>query len=1047
MANLMSQNIIEIQARSVGIKQTADETRKLTESLKLAGVETQKNLDLLSVQTSTIKSSAGAVDKYSFVWKGHGREVQKVTALYDRLTNKIINAKNTTSVGLNDAITNRLAVPQGQIVPLSSQSFTNFGGVVSRNAKQLIDVLGVVGQKGVQFNTIWKGLDGTFNQTQTTFIRTAQGLKFVEGSLNTTKVSASNLGKEVKQGQSLTAGWVESFKRVAIVVPVWMAARAVIQGIIGTIRDGLQELINFEKQMFLATATLDKGIESISDNQKKLREEIRNLSQTTGIEMDKLAQTFYQFSEAGNSFEVSLGGMKASASLSLATLTDVNKIGHTLSGTYLLLSDSMDKTKTPLENMMLMGAQWNKIWQSNRFDTEQMIQTLERILPAGKAARMSYGELLSLAGAVNSAGLQASRGGTLLRSTIDKLLVSIPKISQSLNMAIDPNTERPFETLIRVIEKLRSIGAGGLGGETIQKLSEIFPDARTTQVMEALIGLLPLLKKNLKDTFSESGTMIRELNDQQEKYINSIPGQMERISTLRKQVGMGFLAGLGGQLGGTEDTVSTLQTAARTMKGFADYSNAAGKIVEVIANSIFTIPNFLSLAIDKTAKWEEKLMAVTVAGQQLQQTIWANEIKLGGKRVALNRELQIVLAPTADPEAVKKFYKELTKDGNDVALKKLELSGANPEIILDILSKKSQEATAQSEVNIKTDEQNKLLQTQNEELNSLSSKGKAAIVLKNEELTKIRQQIAGMSELEIAQVNLNKFLKDTVDQYKSATDAAGNHLNALTETQLQSLILNGQYKELKDIVQNTVDIEKVSAEVIKRTTDIEKIRLQVLNNMRNILLSSERELNEIIGASRLAILQRNLDVAKTDEEKLKARLEIEKAITKEKFGQASFTSREQKLYEIAQKHGIGAAKSVANVWSGGISTKEVRGSLSGTLFRQYFADEYKNRQMTEFFKTESGKSLLTPVKAESEDLKRVEQEIRKLQLKELKEIKENVKKLEDSLIKITPVPKKVVAPVNIVVDGKVVATTTVEYIDKDENLKNKLGKGLSKNIT
>lgn len=171
---------------------------------------------------------------------------------------------------------------------------------------------------------------------------------------------------------------------------------------------------------------------------------------------------------------------------------------------------------------------------------------------------------------------------------------------------------------------------------------------------------------------------------------------------------------------------------------------------------------------------------------------------------------------------------------------------------------------------------------------------------------------------------------------------------------------------------------------------VSELQQSFVTNLRKEWKEFGFDIERIMGVNQIKILEQQVSLATTQEEKLKARLELEKEITKQKYGQAQFTDREQKLYEISLKYGKQVANDIEKVFQGGVSLEELLGSEAGqvsrifssrgfsekeggaditkifaslaglktggfqsqtaTVFKEFFGDVLKNLQIQEFFK-------------------------------------------------------------------------------------------------
>jgi len=231
----------------------------------------------------------------------------------------------------------------------------------------------------------------------------------------------------------------------------------------------------------------------------------------------------------------------------------------------------------------------------------------------------------------------------------------------------------------------------------------------------------------------------------------------------------------------------------------------------------------------------------------------------------------------------------------------------------------------------------------------------------------------GYTNLEIAQKQLDWYKK-----HRNELDAINSKEERRLEKTIAKLTPERQYQVL---LENENDLEKEmerlgysklsiaiqhlafmkeegqgKTALTEQQRTINNLQRDYIRDLRKDYIAFGLDIERIMGVNQITILKQQISLASTQEEKTKLRLDLEKEITKQKQGQASFTDRETKLYEISQKYGLKTAQDIADLFkssaSNGLQLEDIN-KLKGkdqTAFTSMFADLIKNLQMTDFFK-------------------------------------------------------------------------------------------------
>jgi TP901 family phage tail tape measure protein len=144
--------------------------------------------------------------------------------------------------------------------------------------------------------------------------------------------------------------------------------------------------------------------------------------------------------------------------------------------------------------------------------------------------------------------------------------------------------------------------------------------------------------------------------------------------------------------------------------------------------------------------------------------------------------------------------------------------------------------------------------------------------------------------------------------------------------------------------------------------------------LTEIIIKNEMEKLTIRGASERTLLEQEarlhdaLGLIDQEGDKLKRKLDMEMAISKEKLNQNKISSDAMKIYEVAQKYGESTAIDIAGALQGRWGGIKGLDKDALEVFKTEFADTYKTYQANEFYKYNSYlRNLIMPTNTSSLD--------------------------------------------------------------------------------
>jgi TP901 family phage tail tape measure protein len=378
----------------------------------------------------------------------------------------------------------------------------------------------------------WKTASGQYYQTSGTLE-------------NANKIVAKSIVDTGSKMKSYAAQMGALAQRAAMTIPIWLALRGAVMAIGQTFSQGVEYLLESDKQLAHATQFLSSSVEEHQKQLEILTRESEKASAKTGISVGQMRETFIEFATTGLSFEASVAGMKAAGEGSVAMFTDMKTLATSLAQTMLLLGDSFGKTLTEEEKYKSLIGLIIKLDKDNAFSLGEFASSMQNFSGTAKAMNFTIGESVSFLAALNTAGIKAGKAGTLLRSSTLQLAQHYKDVGAELGIYVDENDRLP-EVFERIVAKLKELQAAGRNVEAAEITAKLFGGAKGSQVVQYLTSVLELFKKNTeasKDNAEANKQNIDVFNNRLGVVTNSLFKQTEIATNLNKELTAAFFKG------------------------------------------------------------------------------------------------------------------------------------------------------------------------------------------------------------------------------------------------------------------------------------------------------------------------------------------------------------------------------------------------------------------------------------------------------------------------------------------------------------------------
>ena len=689
---------------------------------------------------------------------------------------------------------------------------------------------------------------------------------------------------------------MKALRRAAIVAPVWLALRSVMMKTIRTISEGSKAWEAWDKALIKSKAVIHTTSMSISNAYIRLQDEVEQLSLKTGVSLDKVTNAFFRFGTLGIEFEDSLAGMTASMNIALTMGGDLEQVARPLAFAYKLLGDTMDQSIPVHERMEVLGSKMFAIWKINAFEINEFSQSLNNFLPTANTANFTIDETVTLLTALSSSAILGARGGRLLRQSVLRLVGNLDSLASQLGLAVNPQMESTNDILLKVLKRIKDLGEAGTTRKAAKALSEIFGGARMGEAARGLISVFDLIQENtsiMTASGEELDKLLKKQADRLDEVTNSLHKQMEIGRNLTTQLGRVFLKGI---FGG-EQYAETIKNINKAKTNMLPIIETMGSTIKNMFLGAHTSGDFYLEMLKKIRKEKE---IITPAEE----------------RKAIRQDVELVYRDIETGEAFETYE------------------------ALEAFTKKE-------EKNIKR----------------INYENQIKLNLLQEVLEISKLEAMGLSKSQKIYKSLTAEVKERVKQFNELADLEKLGFEKVEKKQILLLLEGKEYEKILELTGEQIFNQDKLYEIAKKQSDFEAARFKEKQSAIKLLVTHEANLAKLRGAtSRQTIettieMNRQLGIGQDALSLLKNQLALEIAIKKEKEAQTKLSSDTMKLYEIAQKEGITAAKQIGDFLEGRMTyqvlqTREVFG-----VFKEYFPQIEKTMQALKYFKRGVGRGI------------------------------------------------------------------------------------------
>jgi TP901 family phage tail tape measure protein len=842
---------------------------------------------------------------------------------------------------INDNMAKKIQAQYGQITGvignLPTQVKTN---VRLEGGKEVLETLTTTGQVLTTTSGQFIQLSKTTSQVGNDLKTTSNAVKNVTGEFKSTNIEVAKSGKWFSQlGNNIT----QLASRALLTIPIWIALRGAIMGFFGGIAGGIKDLLAFDLALQKIRNNLQGTAAEVDSNFKKIRASITAASKETGISTESLARAVKEFATLGFSANESLQGALGASKLSIALFGDAGETAGAFARALNIMIDRSVGAKSAVDQMNEAFALTSQLEETNNFEIKNVTEALDKFAGTAAGAGLTMNQTLAILAAVGTAGRAGAQGATLLSSSFNQLLGSLPDLQKNLGLVTIAG-ESTFDTFRRILDTIAALNATP-GGQNaaIEAMGKIFGGVgRGVKLVQSLLAVKDILDKNIA-TLPSFDALLSKVD----RTMESQSKQAEILGNNLKEMSKSFITALAGSEDFAKAIVLLNNVVKTTSKGLEGF----GTVINSLFTSLGTnLPSKIIENDDKKSQIAFQKLIDGLRGQLSSTDLKAlievvphqlafkelNIPEIEGKRVIeqLQNQLQkqldagkVELKPKVDvvPVISEADQQTLAKQMLAFKLKELEILGASNEEVQAANAYYTNELGIIENI---TETSQRLLNYQ------------TAITEENQTLTKLQKEglvknyldilkILGASNAEIAQYRIEK--ENILN------------LNQKNEDQLR--------KQLD--LQSALNEENAQLDTIQREG----------------LIRNQLEMLRLQGATDLQIVQQDISLRKLyniDQDRiglLQQQLGLNQEITKEKLNQNKVSDDALKLYQVQKEFDIGIAQDIAKFIRGEEDTTRAL-VKQGTLFERlkpaldkFFPGATEQIQAKSFYETSRGREL------------------------------------------------------------------------------------------
>jgi len=255
--------------------------------------------------------------------------------------------------------------------------------------------------------------------------------------------------------------------RAAAVIPVWILLRATMLALPRAISAATKEWISFQTEMSRVETVTRGSAKAL----KVLESGIKDFAATSKASFKDTASAVYALGSAGLTSAQQLGGLNHVMNVAIGTGANVEQTAKLMSGAFNVFGKKLKDATTD-------AARWKKIadtisftYSTQQVELSELATALGYVASVGSLVDITFEELVTTIGVLNTGMLKGSKSGTSLVNAFIQLANKSDKLS---TIGIDIDTSKPLKFKDVMDQLYATFGKNKLSLEGLQKIMSVF---------------------------------------------------------------------------------------------------------------------------------------------------------------------------------------------------------------------------------------------------------------------------------------------------------------------------------------------------------------------------------------------------------------------------------------------------------------------------------------------------------------------------------------------------------------------------------------------
>ncbi len=364
------------------------------------------------------------------------------------------------------------------------------------------------------------------------------GLRGMQRELNKSKKA---MGMTGKAGKSMGDVIGNLAKRALLTIPVWLAFRAVLMGIVRTIGNMIRANLDFEDGLARIRTVMQGTAGAINRDIAIMKNVILDMASKTSLGLKDLSEVMYYLKTANLSALESMSAFPHVVQAVLGTGADVKTMVRAIAGAYNTMGKYMDSALTPFEKFQEIADALTYTFATQEVEMNELVAGYTKFAPYVSGLEDDFTTLITIIGVLNTKMLKSGRTGRLLGRAILQISKNSKKLSSIFDIAFDPDKPINFLNLLENIASKMKEGAKltKKQGDAIQEVFATRAGVPIRLLVKDMETLIDAVKRAGVEAsgFTKKIAEIREL---------TITRQMKRMGNILSVLSNNFMSGVYG---------------------------------------------------------------------------------------------------------------------------------------------------------------------------------------------------------------------------------------------------------------------------------------------------------------------------------------------------------------------------------------------------------------------------------------------------------------------------------------------------------------------